>query len=362
MNRLAVIAALFTGLACAQMQLTVEQLFSFLRSSVQLKHDDKKVADYLKKVKLSQRLEDKHIEELIAIGIGPRTIDALQSLKDASATLPAPEAPKPKPVAPSIPPPSSTEQAEVLAKARENALNYDKQLPDFICTQVTRRYIDPAGLEFWQKQDTITERLSYNGGHEDYQVVLVNDHPVQNVKHEQLGGATSSGEFGSMLREIFEPGTEAEFNWERWATLRGKRMHVFSYRVRQDRSKYRIVYRGVSEIVAAYRGLVYIDRDTMMVMRIRLEAENLPPTFPIQGVNVDLNYDSIEISERKFILPLKSELRSREGRLLVKNEVEFHRYRKFGVDVNISFDTPEPIPDEKTKEEPVRPDPVKKKN
>jgi hypothetical protein len=45
--------------------------------------------------------------------------------------------------------------------------------------------------------------------------------------------------------------------------------------------------------------------------------------------------------------------------LLVKNETEFHRYRKFGVDVSVSFDTPDPIPEEKTKEEPVRQDPSK---
>jgi hypothetical protein len=346
-------------LGFSQMKLTVEQLTTFLRSSVQLRHDDRKVAEYLKKVRLTERLDDRQVEELLSFGLGPRTIEALRQLRDSSASLPAPEPPKPKPVAPTIPPPSPKEQIAVLEKARENALNYDKQLPDFICTQVTRRYVDPSGLEFWQRQDVITERLSYFEGKEDYQVVLINNQPVTNVRHDQLGGATSSGEFGSMLREIFEPATETLFQWERWATLRGRRMHVFSFRVAQDRSKYRIVYRGLADVIAAYRGLVYVDRDNLMVMRIRMETENLPSSFPIQQVSVDLNYDMIEISDRPYLLPLKSELRSREGRLLVKNETEFHRYRKFGVDVSVSFDTPDPIPEEKTKEEPVRQDPSK---
>src|SRR5438128_5823519 len=36
----------------AQMRMSVEQLLSFLRSSIQLKQDDRQVADYVKKIKL----------------------------------------------------------------------------------------------------------------------------------------------------------------------------------------------------------------------------------------------------------------------------------------------------------------------
>jgi hypothetical protein len=41
--------------------------------------------------------------------------------------------------------------------------------------------------------------------------------------------------------------------------------------------------------------------------------------------------------------------------LLVKNEVEFRLYNKFGAEATIQFgDTPEPLPEENTKEEPVK--------
>src|SRR5204863_9529123 len=36
----------------------------------------------------------------------------------------------------------------------------------------------------------------------------------------------SAGEFGSMMKKIFEPETQTRFAWERWATLRGRRTHV----------------------------------------------------------------------------------------------------------------------------------------
>jgi hypothetical protein len=345
--------------AAAQMSLTVDQLVSFIKSSIQLKHDDRKVADYVKKIKLSNKLDARTVEALQGMGAGPSTVAALKLLITESSGLAAPPPPAPKPVVVGPPPPDSIEQAKILAEITESALNYTKNLPNFICMQVTRRYADVSGMENYRLMDTIAEKLSYFEQKEDYRVVSRNNVPVTaNLQHEQLDGATSSGEFGSMLFDIFSPESETTFDWERWATLRGRRMHVFSFRVEQSRSKYSIRYgRGAGErtIIAGYHGLIYADRDTRMVMRIKMECDHLPVDFPIQSVDLDLNYDFTKISGQPFLLPLKSELHSREGKLLVKNEVEFRLYNKFGAEATIQFgDTPEPLPEENTKEEPVK--------
>jgi hypothetical protein len=68
-----------------------------------------------------------------------------------------------------------------------------------------------------------------------------------------------------------------------------------------------------------------------------------------------LDYDFVKISDLEFLLPLKSVMRMREGRMLVKNEVEFRMYRKFGAEAVITFDTPDPLPEEATQELPVQP-------
>ncbi len=335
----------------AQTRLTIEQLISFIRSSIELKHPDKQVAGYLKKVQLSERLDDRTIEELEGLGAGPKTVEALRDLRNASKDLPARAAPAPKPARVTIPPPSSEEQRRIIDDVRVYALNYVKSLPDFLCTQVTRRYVDPTGLEFWGQQDVVTARLSYFDQKENYKVVLVNNRPTD-VSYDALGGATSTGEFGSMMRELFEPETRARFQWERWATLRGRRMHVFSYFVEQPRSKWHISFEKRLDIVPAYRGLVYVDRDTLGVVRITLEAVGIPPSFPIQQASTVLDYDFTDIAGRQYWLPLKAVVRMRQGRLLVKNEVEFRLYRKFAAEATITFETPEPLPEEKTKEQP----------
>ncbi len=133
----------------ATTKLTVEQLVSFIRSAIQLKQQDRQVASYLGTVTLTQRLDDVTIETLQGEGAGPRTVEALKALREASQTLSAPPRPTPTPPPPPpIPPPSQEERNKVIEQAREYAMNYTKSLPDFLCTQVTRRYVDPHGMEF----------------------------------------------------------------------------------------------------------------------------------------------------------------------------------------------------------------------
>ncbi len=342
--------------------MSVEKLVIFLRSSIKLKMDDKAVADYVRKIKLTDRLDDVTIETLQGEGVGPKAVQALKDLGTASQSLPAPPPPAPPPPPkPKIPPPSAAEQKRVLDAATEYAINYTKKLPDFICSQVTRRYVDPTGKEVWRPQDTILERLSYFEQHEDYKVVMVNDRPTD-IAHEKLGGsATSSGEFGSIMKEIFDPKTKTDFNWSRWATLSSRRTYVFNYHVPQEHSTYRITHyvnpnsaEGAQSVVPAYHGEVFIDKEDLKVMRITLTAEDLG-SFPIREVTLKLIYGPARIGDSDFVLPLQAELRSSDDRrFLVKNNIEFRMYRKFGADTSITFDTPAPLPEGELKEQPLK--------
>ena len=350
--RYVLILAAAVGLFAADMTLTVNKLTAFIRSSIQLKQPDRQVAEYLHHVKMVEKLDDRVIEELEGMGAGPRTVAALHELRDASSTLPTAAPPPPQPVITPIPGPDSIEQAKIVAEAREYVMNYTKNLPNFICVQVTRRSVDPRGTNSWYHTDTITTRLSYDGQKEDYQVVLVNNQPVTNISMEKLGGTTSAGEFGTMMKEIFEPESHTRFAWERWATLRGRRTYVFAYDVEQQYSRYHILVEDKLNIVPAYRGLVYIDRDTKMVTKITMNPYNIPDTFPIRESHQSLDYDFEKIGDSQFLLPLKSVLEVSRSNYATKNEIEFRMYRKFETGSTIKFDTPEPLPDDQIKEKP----------
>ena len=240
----------------------------------------------------------------------------------------------------------------MLEAAREYARDYSKKLPNFICTQVTRRYEDPSGLEFWQLQDTVVEKLSFFEQKEDYKLLFVNNRAFTGTR-EKIGGTVTRGEFGTRLKEIFDPKSQATFDWERWATLRGKRMHVFRYAITQERSEYSVQYQ-TSVTVPAYGGLVYIDKDTLAVMRVTQEVNQMPVGFPINSILAILDYDFIKVADNQFVLPLKASTIARMSKVLFKNDVEFRNYNRFGAEATITF-TPEPLSDDQLKELPAKP-------
>jgi len=363
---LAAVFAVCLAAAAQTQTLTVPQLVSFVQSSERLikegKQTDGEVAKYLAKVKLTERLDDRTIEELQGYGIGAKTLQALQALRDRTKDLMAakpivPEAP-PAPTAP----PSSEEQAAIIADVREYVLNYSKNLPDFICTQVVRRYAAPMpGTRYggsslsepsWYPQDVLQIRLSYFQQKEKGTVVLENN-KIINKDYEQMGGSKSFGEFGSMLREIFEPSTEARFEWDHWGTLRTKPVMAFAYHVSQSRSQYRLVVEDAKlSIITAYRGLVEVDPKTHVVMRVTTIAENIPPDFPIRKAEDILDYDYQDISDHTFLLPMKSQVLMSGGDVLTRLDEEFRLYRKYTAEAEIQYDTDPlpPLPDDKTKE------------
>lgn len=338
-SRLA-LAFFCAALALAQSTLTWQQLRSLIDSSVKLQQKDKEVATYLRRQKLTFALSDRLIEELQGLGAGIQTVYALRELQKASQGLPAPVL-SPVAAAPERvvePPPSPEDQKRIIEEARTYALSYTKRLPDFICLQLTRRYVDPTGLEMdWMKYDEIKTRLSYFEQKEDYKVISVNEQ-LTNRSFESLGGTTSTGEFGSMLAELLAPETMAEFSWDRHSVVGGRKAYVFRFRVQQERSHWHISYQRQQDIISAYTGLLYIDKVTSMVLRLSMVTEGMPRDFPVNEARSTLEYGFTGIAGREYLLPRRATVRMREAKVLTRNEVEFRLYRKFSAEASIAFE------------------------
>jgi hypothetical protein len=336
----------------AQSGVTVQKVKEFIHSAIEQKLPDKEVAAAVRALKLSERLDDRIIEELRRDGAGPKTVAAMKELAAKSSGLPAAKPPAPKIVYVAPPPPSNETQAKIVDAAREQALTYTDSLPDYICSQVTRRFVDPAGGEAWQATDVLLARLTYFQKKEDYKLVTVNNTVTTDKPYTSVGGAISQGEFGTMMRGLFDPQSNAEFRWERWATVHGRASYVFSYTVPLAHSQYTIHHQGSATdkgqtITAGYHGSVFIDLATSRVLRISLEADNIPADFPVHQAGEVLNYDFVKIGDSESLLPSTAEFHSLVDHAATKNVVEFHNYRKFSADAKfIVEDTDAPPPND----------------
>ncbi len=327
--------ALAVGLASeppVRVLLVVERVQSALARA----EKDGQTAKAVSGFKLAERLDDRVVEELESLGAGPKTVGELRRLRDASAELPVPvEAPEFAHAAA----PSDEERSVLIRDAREQALNYVRSLPDFVCSQVVQRFENVRG--YWARKDTLEIKLTFFERKENYQLRTVNGRSSLR-RYRDVGGAITEGEFGTLLAHIFSPEHFAAIEWDHWTTLRKRAAHVLRFRLAVEHSEAHLqVYRpagGTYDATAGQHGFVYVDSETHAVLRIVAESDSLPPRFPIRSAITSLDYDYAEVGGHSFLLPLRAEILMTTSDLSTRNEVEFRDYRKYAAESSVSFE------------------------
>jgi len=348
----------------AQVQtMSVGRLMEWLRNPATAQEKDADLAAFLSKVRLTERLDDKTIDSLRGVVLfGTKTMDALHKLRDQSKNLPEPNASAIAPTA--LPPiPTAEEQGAILEEARRYALDYTDKLPNFFCYEREHRWAAPARTASspnWQTQDTIVKRVTFYSQKEE-EKVLQHNNTYTTVDMKSLGGSQSIGDFGTILRQVFDPQTAAVFEWRGWSRQDGKLFITFDFSVPLERSQYRLEVEDRS-IRTAYRGWVLLDGKTRAVMRISVEAVNIPADFPLRSASDTVDYAMQKIADQPFLLPTEADVYMGTAETLTKNVKSYMAYRKYEVTDGISFDDKNlpPLPAENTQEKKPEPPPAKK--
>jgi hypothetical protein len=252
--------------------------------------------------------------------------------------------------------PSEADAAAMIEKSRDRALAYARSLPDFVCTEVVRRFVENkaqnatgpnrtarmmqlAAQRRWTPSDKLTVRLSFFQQKEEHKLVLVNDKPTE-LKYEGLAGGTGVGEFGGTLQSIFASDGQTAFKWESWKNVRKHRVAVYSYSVEAEHSHY-LVVNGVPgdthQAVVSFHGSLEIDRETGEVFQFTYVADQIPKEVKIDKASTTVDYDFSEVAGRTYLLPTHSATEIFSPSLSVRNDMDFREYRKFSTDSTIDF-------------------------
>lgn len=227
----------------------------------------------------------------------------------------------------------------IIVKAKEAAAAFVGVLPNFFCRQLTTRYESDRPKDGWQAMDTISADLAYENGHESYTNIKVGS-KEQKGSMEDVGGNWSTGEFASLLDDLFDPFTAATFRKSGQDTINGRSATTFKFDVTREHSHWRVSM-AAQLYYPAFRGTVWIDRETSRVLRLEIESRNMPLLFPLAKVEEAVDYDFVRLSTpQPFLLPTVSEVLScQQGSShCSRNRIEFRNYRKFGAESGITFD------------------------
>jgi hypothetical protein len=222
-----------------------------------------------------------------------------------------PEAPKVDAGAAGVP--SSRRSGDpVIDMATDAAFSFSETLPNYVVKQFTTRYETGAahgGQTSWSAVDTVTADVVSEKGKESYRNLLIDGKAPKEAIEKS--GTWSTGEYSSVLLDILQPQTDAEFHNKRTTTIVNRSAYLYDFSVEQENSHWGIHF-GAESYKPEYSGAIWIDKENYRVLRIEMSARNIPKGFPLDTVESAIDYDYILIAGSNYLLPVHADALSCE--------------------------------------------------
>ena len=232
-------------------------------------------------------------------------------------------------------PPAQAEQDRMVAAMTQYADDYTNKLPNFICQQSTTQYAAGKKSDKWHKGDTTASKLVFNGGREERTLELVNNKPVRDRRPRFRTSFSSEGEFGILLSKIFDPASDAKFTWVQWEMVREHKTARIDYAIDLLHSSMELTNYVKAKV--PYHGSVYVDPANGTVWRVTSGTTEIPSELQMTSIATTIDYDSVDISAQRYLLPVSATVVLVTDRDQVKNDIHFDKYRKFEAESRIAF-------------------------
>jgi hypothetical protein len=232
--------------------------------------------------------------------------------------------------------PNSVDQTKIIAALRKSAMRYQGQLPDFVCTKVTTRSVDPTGTgQHLKPRDVLEEHVAFSGGRAVYTLLKVDNKPTKK-RHGNIGGMSEDGLLAMALvpAYLFGPRAPVSFDWKRWDIVDGKPAHVIEYQVQPSVTNYPD---GRTPFLLGFYGSAWVSASDNSLIRLE-EHDDGPVGYPIQNGGNTMDFAAVNISGTSFLLPVRGATYGRIGKASWRNDMEFTNYGKFQAETSIKFE------------------------
>jgi len=343
--------------AVASKRITVEQLQEALAAA--LSKPDADVAEQLSELELTERLSHINLAQLRAKMPGEKAQQALTAVADRAEFL----NPPPTEI-PAIPPPTSSEQRQMMSLVVTYVTRSVHQLPNFFATRETTRFEDRPQVTYsylpLHYVGSSARSVVYREGQEILETAQ--GKPPKEGSNEQ--GLVSWGEFGPILSTVLLDAAQSKLAWSHWEQGANGPFAVFSYEVPSQKSHYLVQMQyGSADVTAdsasqfherpGYHGEMKIDPATGSILRITVDAL-LELGDPLTKAAIMVEYGTVQIGGKAVTCPTRSVALSvmRFGHIsegahsvldhdplkTLLNDVEFGQYHQLRSEVRILAD------------------------
>lgn len=345
---------------CAR-KITVSELEDLLRSMQQEKKSDTEIATALKQVELSQELTRSTMNSLVGYAPGPLSTEQIYVIEARSADLAPPDADLPS--TPALDPEA---QKSLLDKASAYVTATYAELPSLMAIKTTLRFQDnvealaeSSGLQSGATDVVVGSGFSNPASFVHYinssKTQIASIHGAEKFPDQDDKTPWGANKMialkepdPSLVQVLHEAKSAQDIHWLRWESINGKPTAVFAFEVPRKKSHLEvniccfpnIIQTGVATFytsttaatlgggggsggggvagnfqtttkwhpyksTAPYKGQLFIDPQTGIVVRMIVEAE-LKPSEVVHEFDTRVDFAPVKVSNQTYVLPVKS--------------------------------------------------------
>ena len=222
----------------------------------------------------------------------------------------------------------SSAPGNLLARAQiENQLLYT-DLQSFTCSEQIQRFRGHLDGEKAQHVDTVTARVSFENGVENYTDILQNSR--RRPALSSIPGAWSEGEFGTLLRQTRALLGTQPISLQKSTDLNGTPAAIYTFEVSGKDSPWDLSL-GSTQYRVPFRTNVWVSRDSSVILKIERASTAMPAESGISQIEWSVMLKPVEMDGKSWLLPSTGEysvVYSASNRR-EWNTIEFSGYQRY---------------------------------
>lgn len=237
--------------------------------------------------------------------------------------------------------PARTQQQQtLLERIRARMTENLERLPNYTCTMTMERSARLSPARRFKLLDVMRLEVAMVEGKELFAWPGARKFEDREIFQFATGpGAIGNGDFGLHARSVFQA-SGVQFEYRGTEQTGGRQAAKFFYRVPRSISGYQVRV-GDNRAIVGYHGSFWADEATLDLIRLEVNADEIPAVLELAAVDKTLDYGRVDIGGTAFLLPRHSDLslidvEGNESR----NRTGFSNCRQYAGESVISFADP----------------------
>ena len=232
--------------------------------------------------------------------------------------------------------------AAILENVRLQMVQNLMHLPNYTCLQTIERTQRRAPARRFELVDMIRLEVALVNGRELFSWPGADKFDDKEIYEIVNGGAIGNGSFALHAKSVFQGAPQYKFAGEEGVGPR--RLLRWDYRVPLLSSGYTIRV-GDKQAVVGYHGSFWVDPKSLDVVRLNVEADDIPLDLNLLQAGTTVNYMRVEIGGASFLLPQSSDLRMLDsGNTENMNRMRFSSCHQYLGESKLLFSDPADAP------------------